>query len=156
MPSKLRISKCIQELYKRKRNTSNRTDNTELSFAAHSDTDLEIHKLFTEAATEQLNLQDQQLDPVAFATSADPDIMHLHQALKEPDQDKFIKAMDKKVQDHVKQGHWKIVHRSKVPEDQRILDAIWSMKRKHMHSYEGGLPMEGTAYSPWRPTTTWN
>ena len=126
----LRRSKRIKELNKRKRNTSNRNDNTELSFAAQSDTDLHIHELFTEAASDQLDLQDQQLDPVAFATLADPNVMHLHEALKEPDCDKFLEAMDKEVQDHVKQGHWTIIHRSQVPEDQRILDAVWSMKRK--------------------------
>ena len=127
---RLRRSKRIQELNEIKRNTSNRTDNTDLSFAAQSDTDIRIHELFTEAASEQFDLQDQQLDPVAFATSADPDIMHLHQALGEPDRDKFIEAMDKEVQGHVKRGHWKIVHRNEVPQDQRILDAVWSMKRK--------------------------
>ena len=101
-PFKLRRSKRIQELNKQKRNTSNRTNNTELSFAAQSNTYLEILELFTEASTEQLNLKDQQLDPIAFATSVDPDVMHLHQALKEPNPDRFIKAMDKEVQDHVK------------------------------------------------------
>ena len=129
-PSKLRRSKRIQELNKRKRNESNRSDSTALSFAAQSDTDLRTHELFTEAAREQFDLQDQQLDPVAFATSADPDVMHLHQALGEPDRDKFIEAMDKEVQDHVKRGHWKIIHREEVPTDQRILDAVWSMRRK--------------------------
>ena len=46
-------------------------------------------------------------DAIVFAaTEADPDTMTLKQALKEPDADQFLLAMEKEVNDHVTRKHW--------------------------------------------------
>ena len=47
----------------------------------------------------------------AFASTAatcDPDTMHLGQARKQPDWDKFEEAMDKEVDDFNVRKHWKL------------------------------------------------
>ena len=67
---------------------------------------------------------------LAFAASADPDTMYLHEAMKEPDKDQFLKAMEKEVGAHTGGGHWTLLERSKVPRGTKVLPAVWSMKRK--------------------------
>jgi hypothetical protein len=68
----------------------------------------------------------------AFAASADPgDTMYLHEALRQPDCQQFLKAMEKEVEDHTKNGNWKVVSRSEIPKGvPPVLPAVWSMKRK--------------------------
>ena len=70
------------------------------------------------------------LHPLAFATSSDPDIMHVHQALRQPDREQFIEAMQKEIQDHEKRKHWVLVKRNQIPSNMRVLPAVWSMRRK--------------------------
>ena len=50
-----------------------------------------------------------------LATKFGPDTMTVDKALWEPDDEKFIKAMEKEVADHVEQGHWEAVPVSSVP-----------------------------------------
>ena len=38
-------------------------------------------------------------------TSSDPDTMYLHEALREPDRDKFIEAIEKELDDHILRKH---------------------------------------------------
>jgi hypothetical protein len=45
----------------------------------------------------------------AFASSADPDTMYLHKAMRQPDQLQFIEAMKKEVADHTKNKNWRVV-----------------------------------------------
>ncbi|KAL7561622.1 hypothetical protein ACA910_001490 [Epithemia clementina (nom. ined.)] len=82
------------------------------------------------SAAQQFQLQQQMEDPIAFATSADPDVMYLHEALRSPDRRNFLEAMDAEIQGHVKGKHWIVVPRTEVPTGTRILDAVWSMRRK--------------------------
>ena len=63
----------------------------------------------------------------AFAASSDPDIMYLHQAMKEPDKAQFLKAMDQEVQAHITNDHWEMVPRCNVPEGVPVLPAVWQM-----------------------------
>ena len=49
---------------------------------------------------------------LAFAASADPDTMYLHQALKEPDKAQWKKAMVQEVQAHIDNQHWEMVPRN--------------------------------------------
>ncbi len=42
------------------------------------------------------------LDAIIFAASKDPDIMYLHQAMKELDKDKFIEAMVEEMEAQLK------------------------------------------------------
>jgi len=69
-------------------------------------------------------------DAVAFAASKDPDTMYLHQAMKEPDKDKFIAAMVEEMDAQLKGGNFSLILRSKVPKGATILPAVWQMKRK--------------------------
>ena len=66
----------------------------------------------------------------AYAASADPDTMYLHEALRQPDRHKFIEAMQKEVEDHISKGVWELYPESKVPEGATIVPMVWSMKRK--------------------------
>ena len=56
-------------------------------------------------AEEQYELQGQLEQPMVFAASADPDTMYITEAMKQPDRGKFIKAMDKELDDHASRGH---------------------------------------------------
>jgi hypothetical protein len=53
--------------------------------------------------------------PLALASSSDPDVMYLHQTLKEPDRLEFIKAMEKEVRSHTENANCnKSRHHAKV------------------------------------------
>ena len=42
-------------------------------------------------------LQEELSNPIAFAASTDPDTMYHHEAMRQPDWDKFLKAMEEEV-----------------------------------------------------------
>jgi hypothetical protein len=69
-------------------------------------------------------------DPVAFMSSNDEDTMNYDQAMKAPDKQNFIEAIVKEVNDHITSKHWILIPRSKVPKGVKLLDSVWSMKRK--------------------------
>jgi hypothetical protein len=52
---------------------------------------------------------------MAYKASADPDTMYMHQAVKEPDRDQFIAAMQKEVRDQSENRNFSVIHKSKVP-----------------------------------------
>ena len=79
---------------------------------------------------EDYRIQEEMTNPFSFAASSDPDTMYYHQAMRQPDKKEFVKAMVKEFNDHCDRGHWVVVKRTDVPEGQRILDAVWAMKRK--------------------------
>ena len=79
---------------------------------------------------EDFELQDRMNDPIAFKASSDPDTMYYHEAMSAPDRKEFLKAIIKEVNDHIDNNHWKLVLKSDVPKDVKILDSVWSMKRK--------------------------
>jgi Reverse transcriptase (RNA-dependent DNA polymerase) len=93
--------------------------------AAHEAIDPLLYK-------EDRDLQQFELDPIAFALKAtsDPDTMHYHEAMKEPDARQFQVAMTKEVDDHTAKNHWKLVSRDQVPSGVKVLPAVWAMKRK--------------------------
>jgi hypothetical protein len=68
--------------------------------------------------------------PLTFKATADPDTMYLHEALKQPDQEQFLKAMDEEIEAHHQGKHWKLVSRSEIPKGKPILPAVWAMKCK--------------------------
>jgi len=69
-------------------------------------------------------------DALAYTDSKDPDTMYLHQAMKEPNKDKFLAAMVEEMDAQLKGGNFSMILRSKVPKGTTILPAIWQMKRK--------------------------
>ncbi|KAL7573660.1 hypothetical protein ACA910_008347 [Epithemia clementina (nom. ined.)] len=84
----------------------------------------------TPTAAQQYQIQENMVDPIAFATSSDPDVMYLHEALRAHDRRQFLEAMDVEIQGHVKCKNWIVVPRTDMPKGTRILDAVWSMQRK--------------------------
>jgi len=56
--------------------------------------------------------------------------MNLHQAMKQPDQAKFLEAMEEEVTAHSRKGHWKVIPISAVPKGEKILDSVWAKRKK--------------------------
>ena len=56
--------------------------------------------------------------------------MYLHEALQQPDRDKFIEAIEKELDDHILRKHWKVIPLCNVPKGKNPLPMVWSMKRK--------------------------
>jgi len=77
---------------------------------------------------EQETWMEQQL--LAFKASTDPDTMYYHQAMQGPDKEQFLAAIDKECEAHFKEGNYKSVKRSKLPEGATLLSSVWQMKRK--------------------------
>ena len=75
---------------------------------------------------------EQQL--LAYKASTDPDTMYYHQAMKEPDKEQFLAAIDKECEAHFKEGDYKLVKRSKLPKGATLLSSVWQMKRKRKPS----------------------
>ena len=64
------------------------------------------------------------------ASRGDPDTMTLEEALRQPDRDDFLKAMEKELKDHIERKHWRVVPISKIPHGRVPIPMVWSMKRK--------------------------
>ena len=104
----------------------------------------------------------------AFKAKSDPDTMYLHEALKQPDRNEFIRAMDKELQDQLKHGNFTLVHRNTVPEGATILPTVWAMRRKRkqdtgeVYKYKGRLNVDGSKqtkgvnyWETFAPVATW-
>jgi hypothetical protein len=76
------------------------------------------------------NVCEQDPLTVAMKSVMDPDTLYLWEARKEPDFLKFLEAMQKEVDDHTREGHWRLVRKKDVPKGATVLPAVWSMKRK--------------------------
>jgi hypothetical protein len=78
----------------------------------------------------EVQSSDEEIHPlIAFATSSDPDVMNLTQALQQHDKKEFVKAMIDEVDAQVKNKFWEIVPRISVPRGMKVLPAVWSMRR---------------------------
>ena len=94
-------------------------------------------------------IQDELTNPIAFLAKADEDTMYFHQAMAAPDKHQFIKAIVKEVNDHIDREHWILIPRNDVPEGVKILDSVWSMKRKRdiktreVHKWKARLNVHG-------------
>ena len=56
--------------------------------------------------------------------------MYYHEAMQQSDKKQFKEAMVKEFIDHTKRKHWELCLIQDVPQGIRILNSIWSMKRK--------------------------
>ena len=66
------------------------------------------------------------LDPLlAYKAVADPDVMYLHQAMKEKDRDMFIDAMKKEVKDQSENDNFSVIKRELMPKNKSLLKAVW-------------------------------
>ena len=105
---------------------------------------------------------------MAFAATTNPDILYWDQAMKAPDRDKFIEAVRIKLDGHKKMGNYEPMPLNEVPAGTRLLDMVWSMRRKrkiktqevykwkarlHVH---GGQQVHGVHYwDTYAPVVTW-
>ena len=107
------------------------------------------------------------LYPLSFAAKNDSnDTFYLHQAIKEPDADKFIEAMEKEINDHEHRRHWIKVRRHTAGSNCPI-KAIWSFKRKRRPDgtiikhkarlcAHGGMQIHGINYwETFSPVVNW-
>jgi hypothetical protein len=99
-------------------------------------------------AIQDFEIQEAMEDPIAFAASSSPNTMYLHEALKAPDREQFIKAMVGEVQAHEGKEHWELVPKSDVPDDTLTLPAVWSMKCKRRINTREVYKWK----APWRET----
>jgi hypothetical protein len=60
--------------------------------------------------------------------------MYHHQAMKQPDREKFKEAMQKECEAHYKEGNYKLIKRDELPERTTLLSSVWQMKRKRKPS----------------------
>jgi hypothetical protein len=54
--------------------------------------------------------------------------------MKQPDKEKFQEAMKKECEAHYKEGNYKLIKRSELPEGATLLSSVWQMKRKRKPS----------------------
>ena len=81
-------------------------------------------------ATTQFTTQRALEDPIAFAATANPDILYWDQAMKAHDQDKFLEAVSVELDGHEKMGDYEPIPIDEVPSGTKLLDMVWSMRRK--------------------------
>ncbi|KAI2511537.1 hypothetical protein MHU86_2791 [Fragilaria crotonensis] len=95
------------------------------------------HYVAFEAIKEWVDIEGEQHPMLAFAASADPDTYY-HEAMREPDRAKFIKAMEKEVKSHTG---------SKVTSPSRNQDSSSSVGHEAQvpNCNQGSLQMEGKA-----------
>ena len=108
-------------------------------------------------------------DPLlAMAASNNPDIMYLHEAMREPDRKEFLRAMVKEVKAQMENGNFTIIRRDAAPAGAQILPAVWAMRRKrHIKTREvykwkarlnidGSRMIQGVHYDEsYAPVATW-
>ena len=107
-------------------------------------------------------------DPIAFAATNNPDILYWDQAMKAPDRDKFLEAVKVELDGHEQMGNYEPVPLEKVPKGTKLLDMVWSMRRKRrIKSQEvykwkarlnvhGGQQEHGVHYwDTYAPVVTW-
>ena len=124
--------------------------------------------LFTQKHDEHLGLQDRMRHPIAFHAEMCGDIMYYHQAMRQDDADEFKKAVEKEVNGHVENGHWKLIKRSEIPEGHETIPSVWSMRRKRdlttneIKKYKARLNVHGgkqtygvNYFETYAPVVTW-
>ena len=109
-------------------------------------------------------------DPLLiYKAVSDPDTLYYHEAMKDPDRVKFQESMLKEVTDQFENGNFTVVHKSRVPEGQVVLPAVWQMKRKRdvmtgaIKKYKARLNIDGSRMrhgvhynETYSPVASWN
>ena len=84
-------------------------------------------------AISQYELQKKIDHPLAFAATTNPDILYAHEAMKAPDEQKFIDAMEMETElsQHETRGNFVPVKKEDIPPGNKLIDMMcWSMRRK--------------------------
>ncbi len=78
-----------------------------------------------------LNIQERMCHPIMFLTEMMGDIINLvYQALRQPNARKFVEAVNKEINGHIDNDHWKLIPLIEVPEDTEIVPSVWAMQCK--------------------------
>ncbi len=96
------------------------------------------------------------------------DVMHLHQALRQPDARPFADLVVKKINGYVDRKHWVVTPRSEVPKDTNVLPSVWAVSCKrslttggitkhkaHLNLNGGKQEFGMTYYNTYAPVVTW-
>ena len=116
----------------------------------------------------QYAIQKAMENPMAFATTDNPDILYWDQAMRAHNQDKFIEAVQIVLDGHEKMGNYEPIPLNKVPKCTKLLDMVWSMWRKRriktqevykwkaQMNVHGGQQVHGVHYwDTYAPVVTW-
>ena len=79
---------------------------------------------------EFLKMEERMRNPIAFSAEMMGDIMYFHQAMRQQDSDRFVDALVKEVNAHVKHENWQVVPIEEKPEEEELIPAVWAMRRK--------------------------
>jgi hypothetical protein len=106
---------------------------------------------------------------VAFKATSYRNTMDFHQAMKEPNKNEFVAAMQKKVQEQAKKGNFTLTHHSKLPKNATVLPSVWQMKQKQnirtrqVKKYKARLNIDGSHMQKgihyeekYSPVISWN
>ena len=112
------------------------------------------------------------IDPgqiTAYAASSDPDTMYWHEAMRQPDAEKFREAATKEVKTQTEMGVYEIIKKSEVPRNESIIPSVWAMRRKRhiltseIHkwkarlNYDGSKQVKGKDYdNTYAPVVGWS
>ena len=90
-------------------------------------------------------------DPLyVYKSTADPDTLYHHEAMRQKDKKEFQTAMQKEIDDRMKNDNYIIVKRSEVPEGASILPSVWQLRRKRdirtrkIKKYKARLNVDGS------------
>ena len=132
-----------------------------------SEVDGEIFSMKSIVKSDYSHLEYQH--PLAYKASSDPDTMYMHQAMRQPDKAEFVAAMQKEVEDQMKNKNFTIMHKKDVPKGKVILPAVWQMKRKRdiksrkVKKYKARLNIDGSKMvkgihydQTYAPVASWN
>ena len=109
-------------------------------------------------------------DPLyVYKSTADPDTLYHHEAMKQIDKKEFQKAMQKEIDDRMKNNNYSIIKRSHVPKGASILPAVWQLRRKRdiktrkIKKYKARLNIDGSRMQKgihydqtYAPVASWN
>jgi len=115
-----------------------------------------------------LEMEERMRNPVAFAAEMMGDIMYFHQAMRQPDSDRFVDALVKEINAHVDHENWEVVTMDEKPEDEELIPAVWAMRRKRnlvtneITKYKARLNIHGgkqtlgeNYWETYAPVVTW-
>ena len=104
---------------------------------------------------------------VLAASKSNNENYTFRQMLQQEDSAEFIKAMVDETRAHEQRGHWEVVPRSSLPAGTKVIQAIWSFKRKRfpdgtLNKYKarlcahGGMQEWGVNYwETYAPVVNW-
>ncbi|KAL7479730.1 hypothetical protein ACHAW6_008691 [Cyclotella cf. meneghiniana] len=123
---------------------------------------------YTQSHDDHLSLQERMRHPVAFHAEMMGDIMHLHQALQQPDAPQFVQAVVREINGHIKNDHWRLIRRDEVPKGHKVTPSVWAMRRKRnlitneIKSHKARLNLHGgkqvygvNYFETYAPVVTW-